>query len=119
MLRALRFAQATCYYSAIMIETRRRYVNVERSATYIVSVSHDPSALARKHWLETSVVVTDETTLAPLSLPKHLSTYQIGDVERPFRELVLIDFDGDQEAALQHQMDTIFRRIYQYIERGH
>jgi hypothetical protein len=54
-----------------------------------------------------------------MKLPPFIETYRIGEPERPFREIVKTDFDGDQEAALSHQFDTIFRRIYQYIERGH
>jgi len=99
--------------------TRRRYTTVDTSTTYIVAVAQDPTALARKHWFEAQVTVTNEATGASMKLPPFIETYRIGEPERPFREIVKTDFDGDQEAALSHQFDTIFRRVYQYIERGH
>ncbi len=99
--------------------TRRRYTKVDASTTYIVAVAQDPTALARKHWFEAQITVTDERTGKALDLPAFIQTYRIGEPERPFRDVIKTDFDGDQEAALSHQFDTIFRRVYQFIERGH
>jgi hypothetical protein len=99
--------------------TRRRYTTVDTSTTYIIAVAQDPTALARNHWFEAHVTVTDEMSGVGMKLPQFIETYRIGEPERPFRDIVKTDFDGDQEAALSHQLDTIFRRIYQYIERGH
>jgi hypothetical protein len=99
--------------------TRRRYTTVDTSATYIVAVAQDPTALARKHWFEAHITVTDEQSGKTMALPPFIETYRIGEPERPFRDVVNTDFDGDQEAALSHQFDTIFRRVYQFIERGH
>ena len=99
--------------------TRRRYTKVDASTTYIVAVAQDPTALARKHWFEAQITVTDERTGKALDLPAFIQTYRIGEPERPFRDVIKTDFDGDQEVALSHQFDTIFRRVYQYIERGH
>ena len=75
--------------------------------------------MARKHWFEATITVTDETSGASMKLPPFIETYRIGEPERPVRDVVKTDFDGDQEAALSHQFDTIFRRVYQFIERGH
>ena len=99
--------------------TRRRYTTVDSSTTYIVAVAQDPTALARKHWFEAKITVLDEKSGKHLPLPPFIETYRIGEPERPFRDVIRTDFDGDQEAALSHQFDTIFRRVYQFIERGH
>lgn len=99
--------------------TRRRYTTVDSSTTYIVAVAQDPTALARKHWFEATITVLDEKSGMQLTLPPFIQTYRIGEPERPFRDVIRTDFDGDQEAALSHQFDTIFRRVYQFIERGH
>lgn len=103
----------------LMNVTRRRYTTVDTSTTYIVAVEQDPTALARKHWFEAHITVTDEKSGKELPLPAFIETYRIGEPERPFRDVIRTDFDGDQEAALSHQFDTIFRRVYQFIERGH
>lgn len=99
--------------------TRRRYTTVDSSTTYIVAVAQDPTALARKHWFEAKITVQNEKSGKQLALPAFIETYRIGEPERPFRDVIRTDFDGDQEAALSHQFDTIFRRVYQFIERGH
>lgn len=99
--------------------TRRRYTTVDTLTTYIVAVAQDSTALARKHWFEANITVTVESSGDLMKLPPFIETYRIGEPERPFREIVKTDFDGDQEAALSHQFDTIFRRVYQFIERGH
>ena len=48
-----------------------------------------------------------------------LATYRIGEVEHSFQQIVQLDWGGDQEAATDHFLSTIYRRTYAYIERGH
>jgi hypothetical protein len=40
-------------------------------------------------------------------------------VEHSFRQYVTLDWGGDREAAIRHHLDTIYRRVSSYIERGH
>ena len=102
-----------------MAQVRRRYTTVDRSRDWIVSVAWDESALDRVHWFEAQVSGADEKTGEALRLSPDLARYRIGEVEHAFREYVRIDWDGDREAAIRHYLDTIYRRVYQYIERGH
>ncbi len=37
----------------------------------------------------------------------------------PLRDWVARDWDGDREAAVDHHLGTIYRRVYDFIERGH
>lgn len=102
-----------------MAQTRRRYTAVDRSEDWLVTVAWDERALDTAHWFEGRVDVVGERTGRKVALPRDLATYRVGEVERPFRDYVRLDFDGDRDAALQHLLNTIYRRIYSFIERGH
>jgi hypothetical protein len=105
--------------SAAMARVKRRYTTLQENRDWIVSVSYDDHALTRAHWFEASVNATDEATGKAFPLPKELATYRIGETEHPFRDYVRIDWGGDTEAAITHLLNTIYRRIYAYLERGH
>jgi hypothetical protein len=105
--------------SAAMARVKRRYTTVEGTTDWIVSVSYDEGALTRAHWFEAQVSASNEATGAALQLPKELATYRVGETEHPFREYIRMDWAGDTEAALAHLTNTIYRRVYAYIERGH
>lgn len=92
---------------------------MDGSRDWIVTVAWDESALEKRHWFEAKLSAVAETDGESLKLPPELATYRIGEVEHPFREYVRIDWDGDQEAAIRHYLNTIYRRVYAYIERGH
>ena len=102
-----------------MTRQRRRYTTVDGKRDWIVTVAWDEGALDRVHWFEAKVAAQDEATGEALPLPPELATYRIGEVERPFREYVRLDWDGDREAAVRHFLDTIYRRVYAFVERGH
>lgn len=102
-----------------MARVKRRYTTVAEKQDWIVSVSYDEAALAHAHWFEASVSAVNEASGKPCKLPKELATYRIGETEHPFREYVRMDWAGDTEAAIAHLTDTIYRRVYAYIERGH
>jgi hypothetical protein len=102
-----------------MALTKRRYTSVDRTTDYIVSASWDDAGLAKTHWFESQVVVVNEATKEKVKLPPFLATYRMGEVEHAFREYVRIDFAGDTEAAVDHILSTLYRRVYQYLERGH
>ena len=76
-------------------------------------------ALARAHWFEAQVSAVNEATGAPFLFPKELATYRVGETEHPFRDYIRMDWAGDTEAAIGHLLETIYRRVYAYIERGH
>lgn len=105
--------------SAAMARLKRRYTTVSGTDDWIVSVSYDEGALARAHWFEAQVSATNEATGASCKLPKELATYRVGETEHPFREYVRMDWAGDTEAAIAHLTNTIYRRVYAFIERGH
>ena len=106
-----------------MTQVRRRYTTVKKGletpTDWIVTLSWDEGKLDKAHWFEASVEAMNEETKAAYPFPKEIATYRIGEIEHTFKEYVKIDFDGDQEAALKHIQDTIYRRVHSYIERGH
>lgn len=101
-----------------MAATKRRYTTVDGKDDWIVSVSYEDKALNASHWFEASVSAKNEKTGAQFAFPRELATYRIGEVERPFRQLIALDWNGDTEAALRHHLDTIYRRVYSCIEYG-
>lgn len=102
-----------------MAETRRRYTTNDGKSDWIVTVGYDDRKLDSAHWFEAKVQVKNERNGDELALPPEIRTYRIGEVEHTFRQYVALDFGGDTEAAIRHFLDTIYRRIYSYIERGH
>ena len=102
-----------------MTENKRRYTSVDGKNDFIVTTGYDPAILDRAHWFEATVSVENERTGEKIKLPRELATYRIGEIEHSFKQFVTLDFGGDREAAVAHHMDTIHRRIYQFIERGH
>jgi hypothetical protein len=85
-----------------MTQVKRRYTTNDKSADWIANVD-----------------AVNEQTGVVYPFPKEIATYRIGEIEHKFSEYVKIDFDGDQEAALKHLQESIYRRVYSYIERGH
>jgi hypothetical protein len=77
-----------------MAQVRRRYTTVDGKVDWIVTLSYDESALNRAHWFEAKIAARNEATGASFAFPKEI-------------------------AAMRHVSDTIFRRVYSYIERGH
>jgi alpha-L-fucosidase len=102
-----------------MTQARRRYTTNDKSTDWIVTVGWSEEKLNTAHWFEASVEAVNEQTGEAYPFPGEISTYRIGEIEHTFKEYVKIDFDGDQEAALKHLQDSIYRRVYSYIERGH
>ncbi len=105
--------------SAAMARVKRRYTTVSGNEDWIVSVSYDDHTLTRVHWFEAQVGAVQEATGKTFPFPKELATYRIGETEHPFRDYIRMDWAGDTEAAIAHILDTIYRRVYAYIERGH
>jgi hypothetical protein len=105
--------------SAAMARVKRRYTSVSGDEDWIVSVSYDDHSLARAHWFEAQVGAVNEATGTAFAFPKELATYRIGETEHPFRDYVQMDWGGDTEAAVGHLVNTIYRRVYAFIERGH
>jgi hypothetical protein len=104
---------------AHLTQSKRRYTTVDKATDYIITVGWDAQTLDKARWFETHVTITDEKTGKSFKLPKELSTYRIGEIEHTFREYVALDWGGDKEAAINHLTSTIYRRLYQFIERGH
>ncbi|MDX1934072.1 MAG: hypothetical protein SFU56_15840 [Capsulimonadales bacterium] len=102
-----------------MAQVKRRYTTTDGRNDWIVTVSYDERGLSSAHWFEAGVAAVNERTGAKYPLAPEIATYRIGEVERPFRDFVRLDFDGDREAAIDHLLNTIYRRVYSYIERGH
>ncbi len=100
-----------------MAQSKRRYTTVDGTKDYIVTASF--ADVSSEHWFEVQVDVIDEGSGARLRLPAELATYRVGEIEHRFRDIVRLDFGGDPEAAVDHILATLFRRIYTFIERGH
>jgi hypothetical protein len=102
-----------------MTLAKRRYTTVDGKDDWIVSAAYDEPGLDRAHWFEAKIAAENERTGAKYKFPPEIKTYRIGEIEHSFRQYVALDFGGDREAAVSHHLDTIFRRVYAYIERGH
>ncbi len=102
-----------------MTTVRRRYTTVDGKNDWIVSAAYDEAKLDTTHWFESRIDAVNEKTGKRYPFPPEIATYRIGEIEHNFREFVTIDYAGDREAAINHLMDTIYRRVYAYIERGH
>jgi hypothetical protein len=102
-----------------MAQIRRRYTTVNGKTDWIVTVTYDERRFDTDHWFEAKVSAVNERTNEKFPFPPEIATYRIGEVENSFREIVRMDWRGDTEAALAHIMDTIYRRVYSFIERGH
>ena len=100
-------------------QTKRRYTSVDGKNDYLVTVSYDAATLNRAQWFEASVNVENERTGDKPKLPRELATYRIGEIEHTFKQFVDLDYAGDTDAAIAHHLDTIYRRVYSFIERGH
>ena len=102
-----------------MAEIRRRYTTVDGKTDWIVTVAYDERRLDTAHWFEATVSAKNERTGETFPFPPEIRMYRVGEVENAFREYVRMDFGGDREAALRHIQETIYRRVYSFIERGH
>jgi hypothetical protein len=102
-----------------MATVRRRYTTVDKTNDWIVSATYDERGLDSAHWFEAKIEAVNERTGKKYPFPKEIATYRIGEVEHSFRKYVELDWQGDREAAINHFMSTIYRRVYAYIERGH
>ena len=102
-----------------MTQVKRRYTTADGKNDWIVTVTYDERGLDHAHWFETQVSAQNERTGERYRFPPEIRTYRIGEVEHGFRQFVALDWGGDREAAIQHHLDTIYRRVYSYIERGH
>lgn len=102
-----------------MAQVKRRYTTRDGKNDWIVTVSYDERGLSTAHWFEAKVAAVNEQTGAQYPFAPEIATYRIGEIEHTFREFVALDFGGDREAAIDHLLSTIYRRVYSFIERGH
>lgn len=102
-----------------MAQVKRRYTTLDGRNDWIVTAAYDERALDSAHWFEARVAVENERTGDGIKLPPEIATYRIGEIEHSFRQYVALDWGGDKEAAIRHHLDTIYRRVYSFIERGH
>ncbi len=100
-----------------MAQAKKRYTSTD-GVDYIVTVSWDERKLDKAQWFEANVEATQEGTTFSYPFPPEIRTYRIGEIEHTFREYVNIDWEGDREAAINHFLATIYRRVYDYLERG-
>jgi hypothetical protein len=105
--------------AAHLTQIKRRYTTVDKATDYIISMGWDAHSLSKARWFEAHVTAVNEATGKALKLPGELSTFRIGEIEHTFREYVALDWGGDREAAINHLANQIYRRVQQYIERGH
>lgn len=101
-----------------MGQTKRRYTTTD-GVDWIVTITWDDRKLDKAHWFEAQVEAVEEKTGRKYPFPREIRTYRIGEVEHSFRQYVDIDWEGDREAAINHFLGTLCRRVYDYIERGH
>ena len=102
-----------------MATVKKRYTTAATSTDWIVSVTYNESTLDTAHWFETKVDAVNEKTGEKYKFPPEIRTYRIGEIEHSFREYVQIDWAGDREAAINHLLSSLYRRVYSFIERGH
>jgi hypothetical protein len=102
-----------------MATVKRRYTTTDGTHDWIVSVTYNERGLDKAHWFEAQIAAEEEHSGEAFKFPPEIKTYRVGEVEHPFRDYVRLDWGGDREAAISHFMDTIYRRVYSYIERGH
>ena len=101
------------------MQVKRRYTTNDTKSDWIVTAEYDVPRLDTAHWFEVKISAENERTGEKDKFPPEIRLYRIGEIEHTFRQFVAIDFAGDREAAIAHHLDTIFRRVYSYIERGH
>ena len=101
-----------------MAQVKRRYTTTS-GVDWIVTATFDERALDKAHWFEAKVEAVEEKTGRKYAFPREIRTYRIGEIEHSFRQYVDIDWAGDREAAINHFLGTIYRRVYDFIERGH
>lgn len=97
---------------------RRRYTDLNGS-DWIVSASWDERKLDKAHWFEAQIEAVEEKTGQKYPFPREIKTYRLGEIEHSFRDYVVLDWGGDRDAAISHFLDTVYRRVYSFIERGH
>ena len=102
-----------------MTQVKRRYTTVDKKNDWIVDVSYDEPRLDKAQWFEAQVAAENERTGEKYKFPPEIRTYRVGEIEHNFGQYVQIDWGGDREAAIRHYLDTIYRRVYSFIERGH
>ena len=100
------------------MQTKRRFTTVD-GADWIVTATVDLDRLDKAHWFEAQIEAVEEKTGKKYPFPREIRTYRIGEAEHTFRQYVSLDWQGDREAAINHFLSTIYRRVYSYIERGH
>jgi hypothetical protein len=102
-----------------MAQAKRRYTTIDGQNDWIVTVAYDERAIPRSHWFEAQVSAKNERTGGEFKFPREIATYRIGEIEHTWAQIINLDFGGDREAALHHTLDSVYRRVYAYIERGH
>lgn len=60
----------------------------------------------------------DQTTHRPLTLPREIATYAIGDPDEPLGVRVTEYFHGDRQLLMTDYLTTAYRRVCDWIERG-
>src|SRR4051812_37861490 len=60
----------------------------------------------------------DKQTGRPMTLPKEIATYAIGDPEETLGERVKFYHGGNREDLMGEYVTTAYRRVSDYIERG-
>lgn len=85
---------------------------------YDVTMSWDDKFKDKDHVFPIKFVATDVATGRPLTLPREIATYQIGDPDENLGERVKYYYEGSRELLMTDYLTTAYRRACDWIERG-
>ena len=85
---------------------------------YDVTMSWDENFKDKDHVFKISFKAIDQATGRPLTLPREIGTYQIGDPDENLGERTKWYYEGSRELLMTDYLSTAYRRAMDYIERG-
>jgi len=100
------------------MEKKSRYHCID-GRTYDVSMSWGENFKDADNVFKIAFTALDTTTSRPLKLPREIGTYAIGDPEETMGERVKFYYGGSRELLMSDYLTTAYRRVCDWIERGH
>lgn len=86
--------------------------------SYDVKMSWNENFKDSDHIFSIKFSASDKKTGKPLTMPKEIATYAIGDPQETMGERVVHYYSGDRENLMSDYLTSAYRRVCDWIERG-
>jgi len=97
---------------------QKSVLNCLDGRSYDLSMSWNETIKDSEHVFPIQFTATDRANGRKLKMPREIATFAIGDPIETIGDRARVYYDGSREAMIAHYLESAFRRVTDWIQRG-